>query len=115
MGGQWRVVAAGPWDDPGWQHALEDAGCEVVLGRSFERFPGQAYTEGELIDLFKDADAVLEAKNFSYQRGETALLELLDAQRTANEIRSNFNESLAEQAKALIELERAAQLWEIHF
>src|SRR5207249_1335192 len=59
MGGQWRVVAAGPWDDPGWQHALEDAGCEVVLGRSFERFPGQAYTEGELIDLFKDADAVL--------------------------------------------------------
>src|SRR5213076_2551345 len=59
MGGQWRVVAAGPWDDPGWQHALEEAGCEVVLGRSFERFPGQAYTEDELIDLFKSADAVL--------------------------------------------------------
>jgi D-3-phosphoglycerate dehydrogenase len=59
MGGQWRVVAAGPWDDAGWQHALEEAECEVVLGRSFERFPGQAYTEDELIDLFKGADAVL--------------------------------------------------------
>jgi D-3-phosphoglycerate dehydrogenase len=59
MGGRWRVVAAGPWDDPGWQDALEEAGCEVVLGRSFERFPGQAYGEDELIDLFKDAEAVL--------------------------------------------------------
>lgn len=59
MGGQWRVVAAGPWDDPGWQDALEEAGCEVALGRSFERFPGQPYSEDELIDLFKDADAVL--------------------------------------------------------
>ncbi len=60
MGEQWRVVAAGPWeDDAGWEAGLEDAGCEVVLGRSFERFPGQPYSEDELIDLFKDADAVL--------------------------------------------------------
>ena len=59
MGEQWRVVASGPWDDPGWQDALEEAGCQVVLGRSFERFPGQPYSEDELIDLFKDADAVL--------------------------------------------------------
>lgn len=60
MGEQWRVVAAGPWeDDPGWQSALEQAGCQVVMGRSFERFPGQPYGEDELIDMFKDADAVL--------------------------------------------------------
>jgi len=65
--------------------------------------------------ILKDAEAVLEAKRFSYQRGETALLELLDAQRTANEIRSSYNTALADQAKALIELERAAQLWEIQF
>jgi D-3-phosphoglycerate dehydrogenase len=60
MGAQLRVVASGPWDDDaGWQGPLEQAGCEVVLGRSFERFPGQAYDEAELIDLFKGADAVL--------------------------------------------------------
>jgi len=55
-----RVVASGPWDDdPGWQAALEEAGCEVLLGRSFDRFPGQPYSEDELIDLFSGADAVL--------------------------------------------------------
>jgi D-3-phosphoglycerate dehydrogenase len=59
MGGRWRVVASGPWDDPGWQGPLEQAACEVVLGRSVEQFPGQAYDEAQLIDLFKGADAVL--------------------------------------------------------
>ena len=60
MAERWRVVASGPWDDdPGWQAALAEADCEVVLGRSFDRFPGQAYSEHELIDLFSDADAVL--------------------------------------------------------
>src|SRR3970282_1191830 len=55
-----RVVASGPWDDdPGWQAGLEQAGCEVLLGRFFNRFPGEAYSENELIDLFSDADAVL--------------------------------------------------------
>jgi cobalt-zinc-cadmium efflux system outer membrane protein len=58
--------------------------------------------------ILKDADAVLEAKRFSYQRGQTALLELLDAQRTDNEVRSSYNEALADAAKALIELQRAA-------
>jgi outer membrane protein TolC len=43
------------------------------------------------------------------------LLELLDAQRTDNEVRASYNEALADQAKALIDLDRAAQVWEIHF
>jgi cobalt-zinc-cadmium efflux system outer membrane protein len=65
--------------------------------------------------ILKDADAVLEARRFSYQRGQTTLLELLDAQRTDNEVRSSYNDALAEQAKALIELERAAGVVEITF
>jgi cobalt-zinc-cadmium efflux system outer membrane protein len=60
--------------------------------------------------ILKDADAVLEAKRFSYQHGQATLLELLDAQRTDNEVRSSYNEVLAAQAKALIELQRAANL-----
>ena len=59
MGGRWRVVASGPWDDPGWQAPLEEAGCEVVLGRSSDQFPDKAYSEDELIDLCRDADAVI--------------------------------------------------------
>lgn len=65
--------------------------------------------------ILKDADAVVEAKRFSYQHGETTLLELLDAQRTDNEVRSSYNDALADHAKALIELERATQQWEIEF
>ena len=65
--------------------------------------------------ILKDADAVLEAKRFSYQKGQSSLLELLDAQRTDNEVRSSYNDALADQAKALIELERAAYTWEIKF
>jgi cobalt-zinc-cadmium efflux system outer membrane protein len=65
--------------------------------------------------ILKDADAVLEAKRFSYQKGQSSLLELLEAQRTDNEVRSSYNDALADQAKALIELERSAHIWEIQF
>jgi cobalt-zinc-cadmium efflux system outer membrane protein len=65
--------------------------------------------------ILKDADTVLETKRFSYQRGQSSLLELLDAQRTDNEVRSSYNEALADKAKALIELERAAHVWEVRF
>ncbi|HZR19538.1 MAG TPA: TolC family protein, partial [Verrucomicrobiae bacterium] len=65
--------------------------------------------------ILQDAAAVLEAKRFSYQRGQSTLLELLEAQRTDNEVRSSYNGALADQAQALIELDRAAHLWEIHF
>lgn len=38
--------------------------------------------------ILKNAETVLDAKRFSYQHGQAALLELLNAQRTANEVRS---------------------------
>lgn len=63
--------------------------------------------------LLKGADDVLEAKRFSYEHGQATLLELLDAQRTANEVHQSYNDALADAAKALIELERATQLWDI--
>lgn len=65
--------------------------------------------------ILKDADAVLEAKRFSYQRGQTSLLELLDAQRTDSEVHSAYNDTLAEQGKELIQLERAAGIWDLAF
>lgn len=65
--------------------------------------------------ILKDADAVLEAKRFSYQNGQTTLLELLDAQRTANAVRAGYNSALADQAKALIEQQRASAQFDLHF
>jgi len=85
--------------------------AEVEIRQSFNAYRSAVarvghYQSGILID----ADALLEAKLFSYQRGQATLLELLNAQRTTTEVRSSYNEALADQAKALIELERAAGL-----
>ena len=66
-------------------------------------------------ELLKGADDVLTAKRFSYEHGQTTLLDLLDAQRADNDIHQSYNDALADAAKALIELERAAELWDVEF
>lgn len=66
-------------------------------------------------EALKGADQVLEAKRYSYQRGQTTLLDFLEAQRAASEIHLSYYEALADQAAALIDLQRAAGLWEIGF
>jgi cobalt-zinc-cadmium efflux system outer membrane protein len=65
--------------------------------------------------ILTDAQAVLEARRFSYQRGQSTLLELLEAQRAAADIHTGYLEALADAAKALIDLERAAGLADIEF
>lgn len=62
-----------------------------------------------------DAEQVLEGKIYSYKRGETSLLEVLTAQRTFNDIQQSYLETLASSAITLIELERAAGIWDIDF
>lgn len=58
--GREYIVSTGPWDcPPGWWEPLEAAGYEVRAGRSFDDFPGTPYSEDELIELLKDADAAL--------------------------------------------------------
>ncbi|GAA0704675.1 TolC family protein [Dokdonella soli] len=59
-------------------------------------------------NVLKSADELLAAKRYSYQRGASTLLELLDAQRSANETRQAYESALADAAQALIELERAS-------
>jgi cobalt-zinc-cadmium efflux system outer membrane protein len=65
--------------------------------------------------LLEGAGNVRKGKIYSYQRGETSLLEVLNAQRTFNEIQTNYYETLFNQASALIELEKAAGIWDIDF
>jgi cobalt-zinc-cadmium efflux system outer membrane protein len=60
-----------------------------------------------------DATAILEKKKYSYSHGETSLLEVLDAQRTANEIFHSYYETLFNANAALVELYRAVGIWEI--
>ncbi len=66
-------------------------------------------------ELLKGADEVLAAKRFGYEHGQTTLLDLLEAQRSANNIHQSYNDALADAAKALIELERATTVWDVAF
>jgi len=63
--------------------------------------------------LLMEAETILNNKTYSYKRGETGLLDVLNAQRTYNEIRQNFYETHYEYLAALIGLERAAGIWDI--
>ena len=54
-----RVVATGPWDAPGWEAPLVDAGCDVVCGPSIDRDPVAALSEASLIELCRASDAIL--------------------------------------------------------
>jgi cobalt-zinc-cadmium efflux system outer membrane protein len=65
--------------------------------------------------LLEDAEKVRKGKIYSYQRGETSLLEVLNAQRTFNDIQTTYYETLFYQAASLIELEKSAGIWDISF
>ena len=65
--------------------------------------------------LLENAENVRKGKIYSYQRGETSLLEVLNAQKTYNEIQTTYYEALFNRAAALVELEKAAGIWDIYF
>jgi outer membrane protein, heavy metal efflux system len=66
-------------------------------------------------ELLKGADDVLAAKRFSYEHGNSTLDDLLMAQSTDNDVHQAYNGALADAANALMELERAAGLWDVKF
>ncbi|WP_374462893.1 TolC family protein [Chryseobacterium sp.] len=65
--------------------------------------------------MLTEAESILEGIIYSYKRGESSILEVLNAQRTYNNVRKDYYQALADNASALIELERKAGIWDIHF
>ncbi|QIH32566.1 TolC family protein [Sphingobacterium sp. DR205] len=63
--------------------------------------------------MLLEAKAILEGKIYSYNRGETALLEVINAQRSYNETQLAYDEARYNYAVALVELQRAAAIWDI--
>ena len=55
--------------------------------------------------LLENAASVVKGKIYSYDRGETSLLEVLNAQRTYDEVRTLYIETLYNYAASLVELE----------
>ena len=62
-----------------------------------------------------DAATILEKKKYGYSRGETSLLEVLNAQRTANEVYQNYYEALYKANASLVELCRSVGIWDLEF
>lgn len=52
-------------------------------------------------------------KIYSYNRGEVSLLEILNAQRTYDEVQAQYIETLFNYNAALVELERNCGIWDI--
>lgn len=56
--------------------------------------------------LLDNAKFILNKKMYSYERGETSILEVLNAQRTYNDVQTTYSETLYNCAVAWVELER---------
>lgn len=65
--------------------------------------------------LLNRSKTVLDGKIYSYNRGETSLLEVLNAQRTYNEIQISYYESLFNYAVSLVALEKTSGIWDVNF
>ncbi|MDR1880024.1 MAG: TolC family protein [Tannerellaceae bacterium] len=70
----------------------------IIAARQVEQFDG---------GMLDEAEAIFRKKAYSYERGETGILELLNAQRTFNDVQTSYCETLYRCAAALVELERA--------
>lgn len=66
-------------------------------------------------ELVGDANKVYKAKLYSLEKGQTSLLDVLDAHRTIDEVYIAYYDALAEQAKALVAVEHASAMWDVNF
>lgn len=58
-------------------------------------------------DLIESAERILDGRIFLYQRGETGLIDVLEAQRTYNEMKMQYYQIMYDYAAAITELRRA--------
>ncbi len=63
--------------------------------------------------LVKSAKDALDQKKGEYYRGEIHLIEVLDAQRSYDEILASFYSAIYDKSQALVALESAAGVWDI--
>ena len=63
----------------------------------------------------EDAATVFKGKLFSYEHGAATLLDVLNAQRAENDVRLAYLDALSERAKALVNVEQAAGIWDVDF
>lgn len=95
-----------------YQQALLQVQTEVMQAyRSYQSFSKQVehYENG----MLSQAREVIDGKIYSYNRGEVSLLEVLDAQRTYDDVQAQYIETLFNHSTALVELEKSAGVWDV--
>jgi outer membrane protein, heavy metal efflux system len=65
--------------------------------------------------LIEDAEKILRSRIHAYQAGESGLVDVLNARQTYTSLRTSYIETLYEFSTALIDLERAAGIWDIAY
>ena len=86
---------------------------QEVLG-AYNNFTAQErrirrYNQG----LVGDAEEILKGRIYAYRRGESSLIELLNAQRTYYELKVGYINALYDYTASLIDLERSAAIWDL--
>lgn len=102
------------------QAELEYRDVELELEKEIAQALRTYWTKQKQIQQFEqsmlnEAKEVLDGITYSYQRGASSLLEVLNAQRTYNETREAYVEARFDYAVALVELEKAVGIWDIEF
>lgn len=95
-----------------YRQALLQVQTEVVQAyRSYQSLMQQVghYENG----MLQAAREVIDGKVYSYNRGEVSLLEVLDAQRTFDDVQAQYIETLFNYSTALVELEKSAGVWDV--
>lgn len=94
----------------------EDAELQIYseVLQAYNSFSAQArrveqYNRG----LIEDAGKILQGRIYSYQNGESGLVDVLNAQRTYMELQLDYIDALFEYTVSLIEVQRSAGIWDI--
>jgi cobalt-zinc-cadmium efflux system outer membrane protein len=66
-------------------------------------------------ELLNDSDQVYKSRLFKLQKGQMTLLDVLDAHQALDQLYLDYYNALSGRAKALVELEQAAGIWDINF
>ncbi|WP_288732353.1 TolC family protein [uncultured Parabacteroides sp.] len=95
-----------------YQQALLQVQTEVMQAyRSYQSLTEQvSYYENGMLHAARE---VIDGKIYSYNRGEVSLLEVLDAQRTYDDVQAQYIETLFNYSAALVELEKSAGVWDV--
>jgi cobalt-zinc-cadmium efflux system outer membrane protein len=66
-------------------------------------------------ELLNDSDKFYKARLFKLKKGQVTLLEVLDAHQALDQLYMDYYNALSGRAKALVELEQAAGIWDVDF